>query len=312
MVLLFSIDGLSMEHVEGSQFKVYYSGKSQEIAKRILTVTEKSYPVFKKLFGTRSDVVLIIYWADKADWFEIPHCKYKSSYGMPHMTKGSNHRHYLILPAANVDLPDRLTAILEPMFDMTYLDKRDSTQLVNLLLEQSNRDRIKLREYLSSREFYIDYLINIVLIHELMHYFSIEFGFTENYGRDGRKAWWVFEGMAQWSVLWINRELGNEIWADIHQILYRWIYRSGREKEGNLSPLQYNNYAWFHGALVEMISSLEEKFDKEYGKSVLRVILHRIQGKDYLNDGEVINIFSEVSDQNLSAWFYSNWAIYSK
>jgi len=166
-----------------------------------------------------------------------------------------------------------------------------------------------LLKYLSSSEFYVDFLIEIVHIHEITHDFCYEFGIPENYGRDGRKAWRLFEGLAQWSVLWVQRCLGNEQWADIHELLYGWIYKTGRKLQGNISLIQYENYAWFHGALVEMFCQLEEKFDSGYVPAVLISILEEMQDKDYLEDREAVAIFGSAAGQDLAQWFRTQWQI---
>ena len=46
---------MTMDYIEHRQFKVYYSGQSREIAERLMTITEKSYPVFKELFNADHD-----------------------------------------------------------------------------------------------------------------------------------------------------------------------------------------------------------------------------------------------------------------
>ena len=166
-----------------------------------------------------------------------------------------------------------------------------------------------LLRYLSSPEFYVDFLIEIVHIHEMTHDFCYEFRIPENHGRHGRKAWWLFEGLAQWSVLWVQRRLSNDKWADIHELLYRWMYRTGRKQQGNISPIQYENYAWFHGALVEMFCQLEERFGKDYGLAMLSSILEEMQDRDYLEDREIVTIFSSAAGQDLSQWFRTQWQI---
>lgn len=60
MLLCFSTDGSSMELVERGQFKIYYSGKSHEIAKKILSASKESYSVLKKLYGAGNDLYFII------------------------------------------------------------------------------------------------------------------------------------------------------------------------------------------------------------------------------------------------------------
>jgi len=104
--------------------------------------------------------------------------------------------------------------------------------------------------------------------------------------------------------------LGNDKWADLHELLYRWMYRTGKMNNGNISPIEYSNYAWYHGSLVEMFCQLEDKFGQNYGPTVLNKILKNIRGRDYLNNQEVVGIFSRVADQDLSQWFRSNWSIY--
>jgi len=107
----------------------------------------------------------------------------------------------------------------------------------------------------------------------------------------------------------VQRCLGNEQWADIHELLYGWIYKTGRKLQGNISLIQYENYAWFHGALVEMFCQLEEKFDSGYVPAVLISILEEMQDKDYLEDREAVAIFGSAAGQDLAQWFRTQWQI---
>jgi len=52
-----------------------------------------------------------------------------------------------------------------------------------------------------------------------------------------------------------------------------------------------------------MFCQLEEQFGRDYGPAVLSLLLEKIQGRDYLNDEEVVDIFSRVAGQDLSQWF---------
>ena len=305
----FNSTGVAMDYIEHGRFKVYYSGHSREIAERLMTITEKSYPVFKDLFYADHDLRLDIFWADREDWDKIPLCRYKGNYGMPHMAKGKDHTHVVILPAANVDMPERVVRLIDPLLDMKELPDGESRKLARWLGFTQETTVENLRQYLSSSSFYVDFLVEIVHTHEIMHDFCFEFGIPENYGRDKRQAWWVFEGLAQWSVLWVQRRLGNERWAGMHELLYRWMYRTGREQQGNASPIQYRNYAWFHGALVELFCQMEEQFGRDYGPAVLRGLLKEMQGRDYFDDQEVVKIFSSEASQNLSQWFKEQWQI---
>ncbi|MBI3919812.1 MAG: hypothetical protein HY318_00235 [Armatimonadetes bacterium] len=286
---------------------IHYSGDSQEVARRLLTVTRKSYPVFKKLFAADHDLSLDIYWADRKDWPNVPLCRHRQNYGMPHMTQGANHSHAVILPAANLDMPEALSSIVKPLLDPRQLTAAEARNLRRWLGLKSNLSDEGLLKYLSSQKFYVDYLVEIVLVHEVMHDFCFEFGIPENYGRDGRQAWWLFEGLAQWSVLWVQRSLGNDKWAGLHELLYRWMYRTGKDDKGNVSPIEYANYAWFHGALVEMFCELEECQGKKYGPEVLRHVLQSMRGREYLTDGEVVTLFSRAAGEDLSPWFRERW-----
>lgn len=296
--------GAKMKHIEDGRFKIYYSGNSGDIAERLMHITKKSYPILKDIFRADRDLGIEIYWADSADWSNIPLCRHKGNYGIPHMVKGEDHTHVVILPAANIDMPEGLVQIIAPLLDLRELPEDDLNRL-----EKCFRLTGDLQKHLSSLEFYVDFLIEIVCIHEIMHDFCYEFGIQENYGRNKREAWWLFEGMAQCSVLWVQRRLGNEQWADIHELLYRWMYRTGRKQQGNISPVRYGNYAWFHGALVEMFCQLEERFGRNYGPTVLSSILEEMQDKDYLEDGDAVAIFSSAAGQDLAQWFSVEWQI---
>jgi hypothetical protein len=87
------------------------------------------------------------------------------------------------------------------------------------------------------------------------------------------------------------------------------MYRTGRKQQGNISPIQYENYAWFHGALLEMFCQLDERFGKDYGPVVLSIILDKMQDKDYPEDRETLSIFSSAAGQYLFTWFKTQWQI---
>ncbi|MBN1674002.1 MAG: hypothetical protein JXR37_23330 [Kiritimatiellae bacterium] len=299
-----------METIQRGNVTVHYSGDSRHIAERLVEITEKTYPVLKTYFNAAHDLKLVIYWADRQDWSAVPPNRHRTRYGGPHMTQGENHTHYVILPAANVDRPDSLVAVIAPLLDLTELTPDETRNLkVWLGLGADAGDR-RLGDYLASSDFYVDLLVDIIHVHEVMHDFCYEFGIPENHSRAGKGiAWWVFEGLAQWSVLWVNREIGKEDWADAHDLLYRWMYRTGRKRPGNLGPLQYKDYAWFHGAVIEMAHQLEARYGKDYGPKVLTLILRDIQGKDYLPDTEMVKLFSEAAGEDLGAWFKQNWGI---
>ena len=192
----FNSIGVTMNYIEHRQFKVYYSGQSREIAERLMNITDKSYPVFKDLFGADHDLGLEIFWADLQDWDKIPLCRHQGNYGMPHMAEGKHHTHLVILPAVNIDMPETLVGIIEPLLDMKELPENELRKLTQWLGITPGTTKEDVRKYLSSVDFYIDFLVEIVHPHEIMHDFCYEFGIPENYGRDGRKAWWVFEGFA--------------------------------------------------------------------------------------------------------------------
>lgn len=297
-----------MDSIGTRQFTIYFSGDSKEVAQQILEVTQRSYPIFIELFDAKQDLRLDIFWVDRRDWSQIPQCRNKD-YGMPHMTKGENHKHYIILPAANIDEPVQLIRIIKPLLDIKKLSKDETCQLTNLLSTVEGTSISNLDQYLSSKEFYIHFLIEIVLLHEIMHDFCFEFGIPENYGKNGQKAWWLFEGLAQWSVLWVHRRLGNDHWVGLHELLYRWMYRTGQTYRGNISPINYSNYAWFHGILIEMFCQLENEFGNDYGPAILKILLKKMNSNDFLSNQEIIATFSCVANQDLSTWFKSNWKI---
>lgn len=87
------------------------------------------------------------------------------------------------------------------------------------------------------------------------------------------------------------------------------MYRAGADEAGNASPLEYANYAWFHGALVEMAVQLEERFGLEYGPRVLDALRQRMADRDYLGDEDVVAVFSAAAGEDLVPWFWEKWQI---
>ena len=80
-----------MRYIEDGRFRVHYSGDSGVIAERLMETTKRSYPILKDVFRADRDLGLEIYWADNADWSDIPSCRHKGNYGMPHMAKGDDY-----------------------------------------------------------------------------------------------------------------------------------------------------------------------------------------------------------------------------
>ena len=302
--------GDAMDTLTDGPVIVQYSGDSRELAEELCRLALQSHAVLCELFDVPSEVRLHIYWADRMDWETIPACRHKGSYGMPHMRCGEDHTHYVILPAANIDVPQRLMETVRPVLDpavLTPLEREEMGQLLACLPGIASGTRLE--EALASPAFYTGYLTRLILVHEIMHDFCYEYGIPENYGRQGRQAWWVFEGLAQWSVLWVQRRLDNDELARLHERLYRWMYRVGADDAGNVNPLDYANYAWFHGALVEMAVQLEEHFGQGYGPRVLDALRQRMADREYLGDADVVAVFSATAGEDLIPWFGERWEI---
>jgi hypothetical protein len=109
--------GDAMDTLTDGSVIVQYSGDNRELAEELCRLALQSHAVLCELFDVPPEVHLHIYWADRMDWETIPACRHKGSYGMPHMRCGEDHTHYVILPAANIDVSQRLMETVCPVLD---------------------------------------------------------------------------------------------------------------------------------------------------------------------------------------------------
>jgi len=77
--------------------------------------------------------------------------------------------------------------------------------------------------------------------------------------------------------------------------------------EAGYTAMGIENYAYFHGLLVEMYCQLEEQHGHGFGERLLKVLLARTQGRPEISDAETIALCSEAAGADLAPWFRERW-----
>ena len=77
--------------------------------------------------------------------------------------------------------------------------------------------------------------------------------------------------------------------------------------EAGYTAMGIENYAYFHGLLVEMYCQLEDEHGLDFGERFLQVLLDRTRGKPEITGGDVIELCSAAAETDLSSWFRDNW-----
>ena len=86
-------------------------------------------------------------------------------------------------------------------------------------------------------------------------------------------------------------------------------YRTVAECNERGTKMGVQNYAWFHGALIEMFCQLELKHGREFGSKVLAELKKNDTGKKEIPNEEIIAIISRAAGTDLGNWFEKNWGI---
>ena len=107
--------------------------------------------------------------------------------------------------------------------------------------------------------------------------------------------------------------------ADLFSLYYKMIYRGGMEKVQyktitecyDLGPkkLGVQNYAWYHGALIEMFSQLESVHGLDFGPKILRELKKSADGKKEISNADLIAILGRAAGAKLNDYFNNEWGI---
>lgn len=275
---------------------------SERLREHIMAVCADTRKCLAPLYGLAPDHPV------KANW--IPRSRYaeftRTEYGFP-----SNSKNGEILPAADLDLPTSLAKIVD-ILDLPAERAEDMARFKKLagLPEGATTDDV-LRFLRTSKEFYCRYCINFILPHEIAHDFNIA-------ARTPVRPKWLHEWQAQFAAVLACRAAGRDDDADLFVLYYRMIYRGGKAKVAHKTMAECNelgakmgveNYAWFHGGLIEMFCQLESAHGPQLGPKVLDGIRRTAQGKQEITNPEIIGIVSRAAGVDLTDWFEKTWGI---
>lgn len=278
-----------METISAQDVSVHFPEGCEVEAKRIVECAQKARATFMPLFRTAKAPALVIHWRTKTEWLKV---NPKGKYGMPH-PEGND---VVILPAVNLDPADALTEIIGPLTHPGKLPAEDLQAFMDWTPAGRFTDLKKFEEYLGSRSFYTDFVIDFVLPHEIMHCLC-------NQVKILRKPVWPYEGIAQWASDYFLRQQGREKERRFYFLLYKMFYVVGKEDAKNKNLIEFGNYAWFHGALLTWFRELEEKAGNDLVPRLIRLTESRVQEKKDLAESDWFYLFKQAGAGDLSPWF---------
>ena len=86
-------------------------------------------------------------------------------------------------------------------------------------------------------------------------------------------------------------------------------YRTIAECNEHGTKMGVQNYAWFHGALIEMFCQLEAEHGPQFGPKVLTGLRKSAKGKKKISNGEIIAIIGSAIGTDLKDWLDKTWGI---
>jgi hypothetical protein len=281
-------DGIQVEHPAGTG----------ELAERLLHNAIIARRTFAPLFPTVPDLQINIQWFPQAVWQE----RGRGPWGMPTAFGNSA----VLLPATDVELPEACVVIIDPLTRLEVLTREEVRELkeraptthARVGTRAPTRTRRELQEWLKSREFYHELMVDFVLPHEIFHLYCNNVDLK-------RSPVWPYESLAQWSAEYSLRRSGQTDLARFYYLCYRMYYLAGQGTEGNEGLVKFRNYAWFHGACLVMMGALRERLGEEFIPQVVR----RAQGRKLEKDGDWVKVFEEAAVEELGEWFVSEWGV---
>jgi hypothetical protein len=228
-------------------------------------------------------------------------------YGFPSNSGGGE-----TLPAVDIDHPVELARLVN-LLSLEDLDREQLAHVAHLLglPATASPDRVD-RHLRSSQAFYLDFCIDFILPHEIAHALN-------NAANTARQPGWLHEWQAQIAAILVCRRRGQERQAELFTRYYRMMYQHGQAKvphrtlpeciAAGYTAMGIENYAYFHGLLVEMHWQLEDAYGVRFGERLLRVLRQHTKGRPAISDAEVVGLCSEAAGAGLAPWFSERWGI---
>lgn len=281
---------------------VRYPEGSFAAARQVMNVCVGTRRYLAPLFGVEDDFPITVLWLDRQWWPKAT----RMEFSFP-----SNSSRGEVLPAVDVDHPTGL-AKLTGLLDLAAAPGEITgpfRRLLGLYREASDEAINGVLEY--SPDFYLRYVINFILPHEICHAMN-------NAARTPRQPWWIHEFQAQMAAVITCRELGFEHDAQLFELYYRLMYLGGLERVEETDVLTAGqkgasmgivNYAWYHGALMQMFHEIEQRSDEGFGERLLALCRDRASGRPEVNNAEFIALMSGAAGQDLSGYMAERWAL---
>lgn len=296
-----------LQKLSAEGITVYYTKRTDpSLMQRLADTTVKSSVFLSALFGCATNFAYTIYWLPEPEWKQ----KFgKRTYGFPALDA---------LPAIDVDFPEPLARITE-LIDFKSLTDEQVSDLSRMLKIAGKGTRTEIeKQFKTSKNLYTDFCIDFTLPHEIAHNC-----WHKLYAVNGStycRPYWANEFAAQVAGIVTLREFGMDEQAEFYSLFYRLMYSGGRAKvkypdlrcedEGRGGDLF--NHAWLHGADLQMLWELEQKFGKAIGRKFIRLLGEALKGlktKDaIMPDAEIIQIMSNAAGEDLKDWF-AKWGI---
>ena len=285
---------------ERDNITVRYPDGSFGAARQVMNVTIRTRAYLAPLFGVPEDFPITVLWMNQQWWPKAT----RMEYGFP-----SNSSRGEVLPAVDVDRPIGLVK-LTGLLDLEAAPEEVAGPFKGLLglYREATPEAVKgVLEY--SPDFYLRYVINFILPHEICHAMN-------NAAKTPREPWWIHEFQAQMAAVITCRELGFEHDAKLFELYYRLMYLGGLERveetdvyaAGQKGPsMGIVTYAWYHGALVQMLHEIEERCGEGFGERLLQVCRDRAANHQQMSNADFIALMSEAAGQDLSGYMAERW-----
>lgn len=281
---------------------VRFPAGSEDAAERVAEVCAGTRAYLAPLFGLQEDFPLTVLWVERERWPRVT----RLEFGFP-----SNSGRGEVLPAVDRDRPDGL-AKLTWLLDLDAAPPEMAGEFRELLGLYPDTPAAAVNAVIEqSVEFNRRYVINFILPHEICHAMN-------NAAQTPREPWWIHEFQAQGAAIMTCRELGLEGDARLFELYYRLMYLGGRERVEVTDVLACSqqstgmgivNYAWYHGALVEIFHEIEERSDEGFGERLLALARDRATGRQQVTGAEFIALMSAAAGEDLSGWLAERWGL---
>lgn len=279
---------------------VRFAAGSHGAAQQVLRMALGTREYLAPLFGQAEDFPIRVLWLPSDRWKEFTSLEY----GFP-----SNSSRGEVLPAADLERPTGLAKLTE-LLDLEAAPAEMSQRFKVLLGLYADAPPEAVKAVIEdSTDFSVRYVANFILPHEICHALN-------NAAKTPREPWWTHEFQAQMAAIITCRALGLEADAELFELYYRLMYLGGRERVEETDVYRCGqlggrmgivNYAWYHGALVEMLHEIEGRSDEGFGERLLEVCRDRAAGKQQVTNAEFIALMSDAAGEDLSGWMADRW-----